>query len=222
MLPDFLGNLVHLCTAAFGGARQIGGALVLWQLRVRDGPALAVKVLSYPSDEYIRWYRGITRVYIGNSANRDTRSVGYQPAGVDRRMMEVDDMASVVIQEPPSSPSQTAAFAKKVQMIIRRQLGHGAGGGRPPIPPFLGIPRQGGPRHIEMERVVSRYIFRVFIIRAPPPPGTAGSSTLHQPISQASSSDDEEWADDTDDVQCLGFGYRVWKKITRFTPSDWP
>ncbi|KAI5673744.1 hypothetical protein M9H77_14108 [Catharanthus roseus] len=33
---------------------------------------------------------------------------------------EVDDMASVVIQEPPSSPSQMAVFAKKVQMIIRR------------------------------------------------------------------------------------------------------
>ncbi|KAI5659636.1 hypothetical protein M9H77_28429 [Catharanthus roseus] len=57
-----------------------------WQLRVRDGPALAVEVLSYPNDEYIRWYRGITRVYIGNPANCDTYSVGYQ-SGVDRRMM---------------------------------------------------------------------------------------------------------------------------------------
>ncbi|KAI5681867.1 hypothetical protein M9H77_03095 [Catharanthus roseus] len=71
----------------------------------QDAPALAVEVLSYPNDEYIRWHREITRVYIRNSANRDTRSVGYQLAGVDRRMMEVDDMASVVIQEPPSSPS---------------------------------------------------------------------------------------------------------------------
>ncbi|KAI5659564.1 hypothetical protein M9H77_28357 [Catharanthus roseus] len=33
---------------------------------------------------------------------------------------EVDDMASVVIQEPTSSPSQMAIFAKKVQTIIRR------------------------------------------------------------------------------------------------------
>ncbi|KAI5650835.1 hypothetical protein M9H77_36840 [Catharanthus roseus] len=78
--------------------------------------------LSYPNDEYIRWYRGITRVYIENSANRDTRSVGYQSAGVDRRMREVDDMASMVIQEPPSSPTQMAVFAKKVQTIIRSMI----------------------------------------------------------------------------------------------------
>ncbi|KAI5678599.1 hypothetical protein M9H77_09549 [Catharanthus roseus] len=32
---------------------------------------------------------------------------------------EVDDMTSGVIQEPPSSPSQFASFAKKVQTIIR-------------------------------------------------------------------------------------------------------
>ncbi|KAI5673220.1 hypothetical protein M9H77_13584 [Catharanthus roseus] len=80
------------------------------RLRVRDGPSLAVEDLSYPNDEYIRWYRGITWVYIRNPANRDTRSIGYQPTRVDRRMMtsmlqEVDDMASVVIQEPHSSPS---------------------------------------------------------------------------------------------------------------------
>ncbi|KAI5670590.1 hypothetical protein M9H77_10954 [Catharanthus roseus] len=85
-----------------------------WQVRVRDGPAIALEALSFPSDEYIRWYRGITRVYIGNPANRDTRAHGYQPASVDRRMMEVDDMASVEIREPPSSPSQMAAVMKKV------------------------------------------------------------------------------------------------------------
>ncbi|KAI5654417.1 hypothetical protein M9H77_31604 [Catharanthus roseus] len=53
--------------SSLGGARQIG----------EDGPASAVEVLSYPNDKYIRWYRGITRVYIGNPANRDTRSVEY-------------------------------------------------------------------------------------------------------------------------------------------------
>ncbi|KAI5669470.1 hypothetical protein M9H77_19323 [Catharanthus roseus] len=84
-----------------------------WRLRVRDDPVVAAEVLSYPSDEYIRWYRGITRVYIGNLANRDSRSYGYQPAGVDRRMMtsmlqEVDDMTSVVIQQPTTYPSQMA------------------------------------------------------------------------------------------------------------------
>ncbi|KAI5671501.1 hypothetical protein M9H77_11865 [Catharanthus roseus] len=117
--------------------------------------------LSYPSDEYIRWYKGITRVYIGNPANRDTRVHGYQLAGVDRRMMEVDDMASVAIREPHLSPSPITAVMKKVQTIIRRCMpsrrrprehvpdrgargvkrgarrhpGLGAVAGRPPVPP---------------------------------------------------------------------------------------
>ncbi|KAI5666823.1 hypothetical protein M9H77_16676 [Catharanthus roseus] len=124
-----------------------------WRLRVRDGPAVAAAALD------------ITRVYIGNLANRDTCSRGYQPAGVDRWMMEVDDIASVAIQEPPSSPSQMAVVMKKVQTIIRqcmvsirlsrrrprehvpdrgargvkrgarRHPGHGAGGERPLVPP---------------------------------------------------------------------------------------
>ncbi|KAI5658190.1 hypothetical protein M9H77_26983 [Catharanthus roseus] len=100
-----------------------------------------------------------TPVMSTSDANRDTRSHGYQPASVDRRMMEVDDMASVAIREPPSSPSQMAAVMKKVQTIIRRYMrrrprehvpdrgargvkrgarrhpGRGAGGGRPHVPP---------------------------------------------------------------------------------------
>ncbi|KAI5655342.1 hypothetical protein M9H77_32529 [Catharanthus roseus] len=92
----------------------------MWRVCVRDGPTAAVEALLYPSDEYIRWYKGITWVYIGNLANRDTRAHGYQPAGMDKRMMEVDDMASVAIREPSSSPSQMAAVMKKVQTIIRR------------------------------------------------------------------------------------------------------
>ncbi|KAI5668028.1 hypothetical protein M9H77_17881 [Catharanthus roseus] len=111
MLPDFSENLVH--TVLYGSFRRCTtdrGSLSLstdlgWRLRVRDGHALAVKVLSYPNDEYIRWYRGITLVYIRNPSNRDTRSIGYQPARVDRRMMKVDDITSVVIQELPSFPS---------------------------------------------------------------------------------------------------------------------
>ncbi|KAI5674108.1 hypothetical protein M9H77_14472 [Catharanthus roseus] len=51
---------------------------------------------------------------------------------------------------------------------------------------------------------------------APPPPGTAGASTPHQPISQASSSEEEEGQD------ALGRGHRVGKKTVQFTPSDWP
>ncbi|KAI5680722.1 hypothetical protein M9H77_01949 [Catharanthus roseus] len=58
-----------------------------WRLCIKDAPVLAIEVLSYPNDEYIRSYGGITRVHIENPANRDTHSVGYQPAGVDRRIM---------------------------------------------------------------------------------------------------------------------------------------
>ncbi|KAI5676867.1 hypothetical protein M9H77_07817 [Catharanthus roseus] len=95
------------------------------RLDLQDIPAVAVEALSYPSDEYIRWYRGITWVYIGNLANCDTRAQFYQSADVDRLMMtsmlqEVDDMASVGVREPPSSPSQIAAVMKKVQTIIWR------------------------------------------------------------------------------------------------------
>ncbi|KAI5671546.1 hypothetical protein M9H77_11910 [Catharanthus roseus] len=52
------------------------------------------------------------RVYIGNPANRDTRTIGYQPAG------EVDDMVIGVLERPLSSPTQFVSFAKKVQTII--------------------------------------------------------------------------------------------------------
>ncbi|KAI5675573.1 hypothetical protein M9H77_06523 [Catharanthus roseus] len=192
---------------------------------------------------YIRWYRGITRVYIRNPANCDTRSVGYQPTGVDRRMMHVLDRG-----------------ARRVKRGTRRQPGSGARCGHLPVPPFPGRHGHADPEHVEMKRGGhppinlfdspnldipsfslgltqsskslpggSRTLrspagtslgFSSF--RAPPPLGTTGSSTLHQPISQASSSNEEEWTDDTDDVQHLGFGHRVRKKTTRFTLSDWP
>ncbi|KAI5654425.1 hypothetical protein M9H77_31612 [Catharanthus roseus] len=116
-------------------------------------------------------------------------------------MMEVDDMASVVIQELPTDPSQMAAFAKKVQTIIRscivsiggilgctpshhdiqqtipvqpshrhprehvpnrgargvnrgarRQPGRGAGGGRPPLPPFPDRHEHVDSGHVDVER----------------------------------------------------------------------
>ncbi|KAI5676787.1 hypothetical protein M9H77_07737 [Catharanthus roseus] len=60
----------------------------------------------------------------------------------------------------------------------------------------------------------SAYGFAGF--RALPPPGTAGSWTPQQPISQASSSDEKEGQD------ALGRKHRVGKKTVRFTPSDWP
>ncbi|KAI5675803.1 hypothetical protein M9H77_06753 [Catharanthus roseus] len=291
-----------------------------WRVLVRDGPVVEyVEALSYPGDEYIRWYRGITRVYIGNPANRDTRAHGYQPVGADRRMMEVDDMASVAIREPPSSSSQIAAVMKKVQTIIRRCMvsiggtlgctpsqhdiqatfpvqpslrrprehvpdqgargvkrgarrhpGRGAGIGRPPVPPApqrqehvdpgptvveRGEGSGGGQHYVDpfdsphldmpsyslgltpdpqslpsisgtsqMPPAPSSgftafqsphplaYGFGRF--RLPLPPGTAGASTPHQPISHASSSEEEEGQD------ALGRGHRVGKKTVRFTPSD--
>ncbi|KAI5655531.1 hypothetical protein M9H77_32718 [Catharanthus roseus] len=171
----------------------------------------------------------------------------------------VDDMASVVIQEPPSSPSQMALFAKKVQTIIRRCMpshhcprehvadrsargvksgarrrpGRRAGGGCPPVAP---APKRHD--HVEVERgeesgsgqppslpsgsgtsqtpllpglgfasfqAPHSTSYGFFGFWAPPPPGTADSSTPHQPISQH-----------------YGFRHRVGKKTTRFTPSDWP
>ncbi|KAI5663364.1 hypothetical protein M9H77_22687 [Catharanthus roseus] len=227
-----------------------------------DAPTVAAEALSYPSDEYIKWYRGITRVYIGNPVNRDTRTYGYQDVDVDRRMME-----------PPSSPSQMALFAKKVQTIIRsrriavpgartglsargvkrgarRHPGHGAGGGRPPVPPAPERHEHVYPDHIEVERGEGsgsgqppidpfdspNLDMPSFSLGLTPedqllPSGSgtsqtslppANSSTRHQPISQASLSDEEEWADDMDDLQRYGFGHCVDKKTTRFTPSDWP
>ncbi|KAI5681138.1 hypothetical protein M9H77_02365 [Catharanthus roseus] len=221
------------------------------------------------SDEYIRWYQGITWVYIGNPTNRDTCSVGYQPSGTSM-LQEVEDMASAVIQEPPSSLSPMAIFAKKVQTIIRRcmtfpiqplhhrpqehvpdwgargvkwgtrrQPDRGAGGGRPPVPSFSGRHEQcrsqackGGGRHCKcLPLPILGFVpfqsphptsFGFSGFCAPSPPGTAGSPTPHQPISQVSSSDEEERTDDTDVIQHLGFRHRVGKKIMRFTPFDWP
>ncbi|KAI5675349.1 hypothetical protein M9H77_06299 [Catharanthus roseus] len=161
-----------------------------------------------------------------NPANRDTRSTSM--------LQEVDDMASVVIQEQPSSLSQMAVFVKKVQMIIRRciisiggtlgctplqhdiqrtfpSLQGGSGTLQMPLPPNLGF----APFHSPHP---TSFGFSGF--RAPPPPGIADSSTLHQPIWQASSSDEEERTNDKDVVRHLGFGHRVGKKTTRFTPSD--
>ncbi|KAI5677857.1 hypothetical protein M9H77_08807 [Catharanthus roseus] len=144
-----------------------------WRLRVRDGPDVAAESLYWPSDEYIRWYRGITRVYISNPANRDARAYGYQPASVDRRMMEVDDMTSMVIREPPSSPSQmydiqqtfpTQPFrcrprehvpdrgARGVKRGAWRHPGRGLGGGQPPVPHAPKRHEHINPGHVVFER----------------------------------------------------------------------
>ncbi|KAI5659777.1 hypothetical protein M9H77_28570 [Catharanthus roseus] len=68
-----------------------------WRLRIRDAPAVTAEAFSYPSDEYIKWYRGIIRVYIGNPVNCDTQC-GHQPAGVDRRIMLYDLVESGIVR----------------------------------------------------------------------------------------------------------------------------
>ncbi|KAI5648331.1 hypothetical protein M9H77_34336 [Catharanthus roseus] len=135
--------------------------------------------------------------------------------------------------------------AHGVKRGARRQPGRGAGGVRPLVPSFPGTHGHADSRHVEWRESLlggSRTLrvppppglgFAPFqspagtslgfsSFRAPPPLGTVGSSTLHQPISQASSFDEEERTDDTNYVHHLGFGHRVGKKTTRFTPSDWP
>ncbi|KAI5649248.1 hypothetical protein M9H77_35253 [Catharanthus roseus] len=201
-------------------------------------------------------------------------------------LQEVDDMASIVIQQPPADPSQMVVFAKKCRRLSRdawslsvmfpiqpsrhrpqehvpdqgarrikrgacRQPGREAGSGHPPV---LSVPHRHehfDPEHVEVERgersrggqptwirdiadaspsrlgfasfqAPHSTSFGFFGFCAPPPLGTVGSSTPHQPILQASLSDEEERADDIDSVQHYGFGHRVGKKTTRFTPSNWP
>ncbi|KAI5678762.1 hypothetical protein M9H77_09712 [Catharanthus roseus] len=210
-----------------------------WRVRVRDGPAVEyVEALSYPSDEYIRWYRGITRVYIGNTANRDTHAHGYQPVGVDRWMM-----ATFPVQSSRRRPREYVPDrgTRRVKRGARRYTGREAGAGRPPVPPApqrqeyvdphpavveRGEGSGGGQHyvdpfdspHLDMPSsslgLISPYsgftafqsphpsVYGFGRFRAPPPPGTADASTPHQPISQASSSDEEEGQD------ALGRGHR--------------
>ncbi|KAI5664466.1 hypothetical protein M9H77_23789 [Catharanthus roseus] len=107
-------------------------------------------------------------------------------------LQEVDDMASVVIQQPPTDPSQMAMFAKKTPSL-----------------PGLGLASFQAPHSTSFG--FSRFC-------APRPPGAAGSSTPHQPISQASSSDEQERADDMDGIQHYGFGHRV---VQQWESSQW-
>ncbi|KAI5683297.1 hypothetical protein M9H77_04525 [Catharanthus roseus] len=222
-------------------------------------------------------------------------------------LQEVDGMASVVIQEPPSSPLHMAVFANKVQTLIRRcmvsicsilgcTLSPYNIQQTFPVQPSCRCPREHVPDRVlvelkgvlvdslVLEQEVDALLSFLFLVdldmqtpdtsrwrevrdlerwreggiwyhfqvdqghcappppglgftlfqspagtslgfssfRTPPPPGTTGSSILHQLISQTFSSDEEERTDDTDDVQHLGFGHRIGKKTTRFTPSDWP
>ncbi|KAI5663422.1 hypothetical protein M9H77_22745 [Catharanthus roseus] len=130
-----------------------------WRLHIRDGSVLAVEVLSYSRDEYIIWYRDITRVYIRNPANRDTRTVGYQPTGVDKWIMTIirrcmvsiggtlgctpsqhDIQQTFPVQLSRRRPQEpvTDRGARGVKRGARRLPSGGTRGGRPPTPPDLG------------------------------------------------------------------------------------
>ncbi|KAI5664969.1 hypothetical protein M9H77_24292 [Catharanthus roseus] len=166
----------QLCTAPLGGARQIGGALViiqiwvwsripvLWPQLMTDvqadprAPLGAISCTSFDCSQMPTHtlFRGNDHTYWGTQ----------HASTVEASMLqEVDDMASVMIQEPPSFLSQMAIFAKKVQTIIwrctvsigvkwgaLRQPGCGVGSGRPPVPPFPSRHGHADPEHIEVER----------------------------------------------------------------------
>ncbi|KAI5676865.1 hypothetical protein M9H77_07815 [Catharanthus roseus] len=194
MLPDISSNLVHV--RYLRGERQIGGALVL------------LKIWAW--EDYIRWYRDVTRVYIGNPTNRGTRTVGYQPTGVDKRMMELDDMATGVIEGPPSSLTQIISFAKSrlssaLHPSCRRPwepvLKHGARGvkrcarrfpteargGRLLVPSYPGRRRNadpgcGGKRVTSLSDTVSSSF------QAPPPPSTVSLFLAPPPLWMVGSS----------------------------------
>ncbi|KAI5658224.1 hypothetical protein M9H77_27017 [Catharanthus roseus] len=165
-----------------------------WRLRVRDAPAVATEALSYPSDGYIRWHK---HVDLGHAVvERGEGSGSGQPFG--------DPFGSPNLDMPSFSLGLTPASQSLP-----------SGSGTSQMPPALGL----GFASFQSPHSAP-YGFSEF--RVPPPPSTAVSSTPHQPISQASSSDEEEREDDMDGVQHLGFGHRVGKKTVRFTPSDWP
>ncbi|KAI5675983.1 hypothetical protein M9H77_06933 [Catharanthus roseus] len=118
--------------------------------------------LSSPQDDYIRWYRDITRVYIGNPARCDTWTYGYQPAAIDRRMMtsmlqEVDDMTTGVLEGPPSSPTRhpiqllrrhpQESVPSMVKRGVHKLPNVRARRERAPAPPYSGGRRRGDPKH---------------------------------------------------------------------------
>ncbi|KAI5654961.1 hypothetical protein M9H77_32148 [Catharanthus roseus] len=156
------------------------------------------------------------------SSSRDIRTFGYQPAGVDRRMMEIDDMTIGPIPErgargmkrgPHKLPGRADPGHRGERGGGSGRQGHGDPGSYPPS-------SAGGASYAPPPPSAVRLSFD-----APLPPGTAGSSVPHMPISRAFSSDSNEQSDDlSDDVtlaQQLGIGHRVRSKTTRSTPSDY-
>ncbi|KAI5652773.1 hypothetical protein M9H77_29960 [Catharanthus roseus] len=101
--------------------------LVMWRTGISADSILVMAL-------FCLWYRDITRVYIGNSVRHDTRTIGYHPTMISM-LQEIDDMATGVLEGPPSSPTQYVSFPKKVQTIIRRCM------------PSRSYPREPVPEH---------------------------------------------------------------------------
>ncbi|KAI5677007.1 hypothetical protein M9H77_07957 [Catharanthus roseus] len=131
-----------------------------WRLHVTNGPALAVEVLSYPNDEYIRWYRRITRVYIGNPANRYTRSTLLRRCmvsiagtlGCTPSQYDIQQTFPIPSRHRPREPVPDRD-TRGIKRGTRRLPGRGARGGRPPVPPFPGRHGHADPRHVEVGEV---------------------------------------------------------------------
>ncbi|KAI5682832.1 hypothetical protein M9H77_04060 [Catharanthus roseus] len=158
MLPDISGSLVHVRYisllqdfSAIGTYSWDRRSLSLTtDLAWSHIPVLRPQIVS----------RHHTRVYIRNPTNCDTRTVGYQLTGTSM-LQEVDDMATRVIQGPPSSPTQSSRRwprepvpnrgALGVKRGAHRLPGRGARDERPPVPPFPRGREHADPGH-EVER----------------------------------------------------------------------
>ncbi|KAI5667002.1 hypothetical protein M9H77_16855 [Catharanthus roseus] len=131
-----------------------------WRLRVRDGLALAVEILLYPNDEYIRWYRGITQTSMLQEVDdmasvtiirRFTVSVG-DTLGCTPSQHDIQQIFSVQLSCRRPREHVPDRGARGVNRGARRQSGHGVRGGRPPVPPFPSRPGHADPEHVEIER----------------------------------------------------------------------
>ncbi|KAI5656853.1 hypothetical protein M9H77_25646 [Catharanthus roseus] len=162
----------QLCTAALGGVRQIGGALVLLQIWAWSRiPAFRPQLITDVQTDPLAplgaiWCTSFDCSQLPTHTLLRENDNTYWGTQYASHVEEVDDMALVVIQEPPTDPSQMAVFAKKVHTIIqrcmisiavkkgtRRQPGRRAGDGRPPVPPFLDKHEHVEPGHAEVEGV---------------------------------------------------------------------
>ncbi|KAI5671924.1 hypothetical protein M9H77_12288 [Catharanthus roseus] len=108
------------------------------------------------------------------------------------------DTSSIKVIKEIKNPSNSALLGHRpcfwIYLLLvkpaSQSLPGGSGTLQMPLPPDLGFASFQAPHSAS---------FGFFEFRASPPPGTSGSSTMHQPILQASSSDEKERADDMDE-----------------------